>query len=50
MATTPKVFEKLEFGKAAAQTFCLEQATIVLHQGASEDKKFAPLPCQIPNF
>jgi len=41
------VFEKLKFGKAAVQIFfCLEQATIVRAQGASEDKKFAAKPTQ----
>jgi hypothetical protein len=38
----------LEFGKAAAQIFFLERATIVRAQGASEEKKFAAKPTQ-PN-
>ena len=42
------MIEKLEFGKAAAQIFFLERATIVCAQGASEDKKFAAEPTQ-PN-
>ncbi len=36
-----KWFKSWEFGKAAAQIFCLERATIVQAQGASEDEKFA---------
>jgi hypothetical protein len=40
--------ENWNFGKAAAQIFCLERATIVRVQGASEDKKFAAEPTQ-PN-
>jgi len=34
-------FKIWEFGKAVAQIFWLEQATIVRAQGASEDKKCA---------
>jgi DNA-binding phage protein len=34
------------FGKEAAQNFCLEQATITERQGASEDKDFEVKPTQ----
>src|SRR5579862_5245218 len=34
----------MEFGKAAAQIFFLERASIVRAQGASENKKFAAKP------
>jgi len=36
-----KWFKSWEFGKTVAQIFCLERATIVQAQGASEDKKCA---------
>jgi hypothetical protein len=35
------MIQSWEFGKAAAQIFCLERATIVQAQGASENKKCA---------
>jgi len=42
----PNEFKSWEFGKTAAQIFCLERATIVRVQGVSEDEKFAAKPTQ----
>ena len=36
----PKDLKNQEFGKEASQNSCLEQATVVLHKSASEDKNF----------
>jgi len=36
----PNVKNNVEFGKEAAQIFCLERVTFAVWQGTSEDEKF----------
>jgi len=36
----PNTRNNFEFGKEAAQIFCLERVTIAQRQGTSEDEKF----------